>query len=191
MQLSVRLQGLELAKARLATVNRNIDPVMRGALNTTATATRRERFARPMGKAFPTRLANSKMRIKRARRGMMNARIIPSSSGIEVTRYRSWGFDRIDATRARIWVIGPQGKKIAAGFVNPSSSGRRPLATRSQKRTGSRVYTYRRDVREAQAPSLAYWFARMADRGTVRWTNAFLMREFERRIRAEMAKGAR
>lgn len=191
MQLSVKLQGTELAKAMLATVNRSIDPVMRGALNTTATRTRKERFNAPMRGVMPSRRINRKLIIKRARRGRMNSRIIPSSSGIPVTEYSRWGFDPIDATRARVWVVGPNGRKIAAGFVNPSSTRKRPLRTRSEKRTAKRTYTYQVGLEEALGPSMAYWFKQNSGSATVRWVNGFLQREFNRRIQAELAKGPR
>lgn len=191
MEMKVRLQGLPLAKAQLATVGRSVDPVMRGALNTTATTTRRERYTSRLRGVLPARQVNRRLVIKRARRGRMESRIIPSSSGIPVTDYSRWGFDPIDATRARVWIMGPNGKKIAAGFVNPSSRGRRPLRTRSEKRTARRTYTYQAALQEALAPSAAYWFKQFSGQDTVRWVNAFLRREFERRIKAELAKGPR
>lgn len=185
MQLSVKLSSIELAKARLATVGRTLEPAMRGALNATATRVRRERYVQPLNKSLKGKLVRSSMRIKRARRGMMNARIIPSSSGVPVTRYASWGYDPIDKTRARLWVRAPNGRKIAAGFVNPASVAKRPWRTRglTRRTAGS--------LPEALGPSVAYWFRQLSDRETVRWTNSFLQQEFEMRIRKEIAKGAK
>ncbi|MBN0308424.1 hypothetical protein JTL37_34640, partial [Pseudomonas aeruginosa] len=99
---------------------RRVDPVMRGALNTTATQTRKQRYNEPMRPAFTSAFANRRIVIKRARAGRMNARLIPSSSGVNVTAYRRWIFEPINSTRARIYVVGPNGRKVAAGFVNPS-----------------------------------------------------------------------
>ncbi|PKM30229.1 MAG: hypothetical protein CVV07_07375 [Gammaproteobacteria bacterium HGW-Gammaproteobacteria-11] len=191
MELSLKLQGRPFAEALLKTVQRSVDPVLRGTLNTTVTATRRERFTKPLRGVLSSRRANRRMVIKRARRGRMDARLIPSGSGIPVTEYSRWGFDAIDKTRARVWVVGLGGKKVAAGFVNPGAQRKLPLSTRSQKIGRVRTYTYKRALGEALAPSVAYWFKRLAQGNTLRWTNAFLRREFERRIKIELAKGPR
>lgn len=188
MKVGVKLQGTSFARAQLATVNRKVDPVLRGALNTTATSTRREEYATPLLKAFRTRaFLNAKLKIKRARSRRMEARIIPSSSGIRVSAYRGWSYEAISATRARVFVTGPNGKKLAAGFVNPSSAGKKPLY--NQSRRGK--YVYSRRLQEAIGPSIAYWFKQLSTAQLRRRTGAFLQREFERRLRAEIAKGIR
>lgn len=195
VNMSVRLVGRELAQARLAAIGRSVEPVARGAVNTTATRTRAERYVKPLAVAIDAGLLRRALRVKRANSRRVDARIIPSSSGVLVVNYRQWGFDVIDATRARIWVAGPNGKKIAAGFVNPSSRQRLPLSTRSgktvQKAAGQRTYAYQRALQLAQGPSVAYWFRQFTDAGTIRWTNIFLQQEFERRIRREIAKYSR
>lgn len=191
MQIRVELHGVELAKARLAQVGRNIDPALRGALNTTGTKARTERYVKPMSGAVKPQRLRRALKLKRARRGRMDSRIIPSSSGILVVNYRTWGYEEITPTRARIWVRGPNGRKIAAGFVNPSSSHKLPWATRSNKTKGAKTYTYKRALQLAQGPSAAYWFKQLSGADTVRWVNAYLLREFERRISIEIAKGAR
>lgn len=198
MRLSVKLLGEQQARARLAVVGRKVEPVIRGTLNTTATQARAQVYVRPLLGAFPKRkFLNDRMKIKRANRDRMNARIIPSSSGVAVTQYRSWSFEVINATRARIFVVGPHGKKVAAGFVNPSSPGRMPLATRSERarnitsRTKNpqiKSYRYALELQEAMGPSIAYWFKRLTDSKAIRWTNIFMRQEFERRIRREIAK---
>lgn len=194
MRLSVELRGADKAKATLSAIGRNVDPVIRGALNSTATAVRREMYVRQLlGVFMRRRFLNDRLKIKRANRGRMNARVIPSGSGVDVLNYRRWGFDPVDKTRAIIWVTGPHGKKIAAGFVNPSSSGRLPWATRSSKTVaragGARNYRYEWQKRRlAMGPSVAYWFKIVTTQSTIRWTNEFLAQEFERRIRRELAK---
>lgn len=188
MQLSVRVVGIEQAQARLKEAGRKVDPVLRGALNTTATQARQQRFVKPLTRTLAAGRARRAMKIKRANSRRLNARIIPSGSGVPVVHYRSWGFDPIDATRARIWVIGPSGKKIAAGFVNPSSRHKLPLSTRSSKTTARRTYRYARGLQLAQGPSVAYWFKQLGDNQTIRWTNTFLQQEFQRRLRRELAK---
>lgn len=195
MNLGVRLVGRELAHARLAAIGRSVEPVARGAVNTTATRSRAERYVKPLSGTIDAPRLRRALRVKRANSRRMDARIIPSSSGVLVVNYRQWGFDVIDATRARIWVAGPSGKKIAAGFVNPSSRQRLPLSTRSgktvQKAGGQRTYAYQRALQLAQGPSVAYWFRQFTDAVTIRWTNIFLQQEFERRIRREIAKYSR
>lgn len=187
MQISVRLEGLPMARARLDEIGKRVDPVMRGALNTTATRSRRERYVKPMGRSLKSRRLNSALKIKRANTRNMNARIIPSSSAILVLNYRTWGYDVLTPTRARIWVLSPSGKKTAAGFVNPASAQKLPWSTRSKKSTGKRDYVYR-GWKTAMGPSAAYWFKQLTDSGTVRWVNTFLAQEFERRIRQEIMK---
>lgn len=195
VNMSVRLVGREMAQARLAAIGRSVEPVARGAVNTTATRTRVERYVKPLAGTIAAPRLRRALRVKRANSRRMDARIIPSSSGVLVVNYRQWGFDVIDATRARIWVAGPSGKKIAAGFVNTSSRQRLPLSTRSgktvQKAAGQRTYAYQRALQLAQGPSVAYWFLQFTDAGTIRWTNIFLQQEFERRIRREIAKYSR
>jgi len=84
--------------------------------------------------------------------------------------------------------MGLNGKKIAAGFVNPSSVGRKPLITRTSKRGRSRTYTYNKKLQEAMGPSAAYWFKQLAGPATLNWTSAFLQKEFQRRIEIELRK---
>lgn len=180
MQLSVKLTGLEDATRRLAEASRRVDPVLRGALNTTASRTRRDRFVRPMGRAIKSRRLNAALKIKRANSRNMNSRIIPSSSGILVLNYRTWGMEKINATRARIWVLGSNGHKVAAGFINPSSKQKLPWSTRGKRAQGG--------LRTAIGPSAAYWFKQLSRGDTVQWVNAFLQKEFERRITQELNK---
>jgi len=200
MQLSIKVSGLEMAQARLAEVGRQVDPALRGALNTTATKARTERYVKRMRGVFKTsrlgaRLGNAdvrgKMAIKRARRGRMNSRIIPSSSGVRVDDYSRWFFEWINPTRARVFVFGLRGRKLAAGFVNPSSIGQRPLSTRGDKRVGAKLYRRNLKLQAAMGPSMAYWFKQLTDGQTIRWTNIVLQQEFERRIKREIAKGVR
>ena len=188
MQVGVKLVGVEQATRRLAAIGSNIDPVMRGALNTTATKTRTDRYVRPMAGSIKGRRLRGALKIRRANRRYTNARIIPSSSGILVLNYQGWGYDEISPTRARIWVRGPNGRKVAAGFVNPSSKHKLPLATRSNRAAKNKTYSYQRGLQPAQGPSAAYWFKQLTNGQTIRWVNAFLQQEFEKRIRREIDK---
>jgi hypothetical protein len=192
MNVTIKVIGLEAAEKQLRAQAKKVDPVLRGALNTTATKTRAERFVKPLAQTIAAKRVRGALKVKRARRGRMDARIIPSSSSVLVAYYRSWGFDAIDATRARIWVRGPTGKKIAAGFVNPSSSKKLPLSTRSSKTTArGKNYNYRQALQLARGPSTAFFFKQLAGAQTIKWTNDFLQEEFAKRMQKELNKGPR
>lgn len=188
MQFGVRVVGVEQAMQRLAEVGRKVDPVLRGALNTTATKTRTERYVKGLTGSIKAVRVRRALKIKRANSRYMNARIIPSSAGILVLNYQTWGFDQIDATRGRIWVSGVNGRKVAAGFVNPSSAQKLPLSTRSSKTRGAKAYNYKRALQLAQGPSAAYWFKQLTDSQTINWVNAYLQQEFAKRLRKELSK---
>ena len=193
MQVGVRVVGGELAARRLAEQGRSVVPVLRGTLNTGATAARSERYVKPLRGTIKPARTRKAMRVKRANSRRLNSRVIPSSSGVLVLDYQGWGFDVIDATRARVWVKGPNGKKVAAGFLNPSSNKKLPLATKSSrarnKASGPKAYAYRLPIGAAMGPSVAYWFKQLSGNQTVRWINIFLQKEFEKRIKRELAKG--
>jgi hypothetical protein len=180
MQVSVRTLGYADAQRRLRNAGRRLEPVLRGTLNTTATKTRNERIIKPMKATIKGKRLRQALKIKRANTRRTESRIIPSSSGVLIADYAKWGYDAIDATRGRIWVTGLNGKKVAAGFVNPSSAGRKPLISRGLK--GGRK------VQGAMGPSAAYWFKQLSDRATINWTNAFLQKEFKRRVEIELKK---
>ena len=192
MNVTVKVLGLKEAERQLQAQAKKVDPVLRGALNTTATKTRTERFVKPLTQTIRPQRVRAALKVKRARRGRMDARIIPSSSGVLVVNYRTWGFDVIDATRARIWVRGPRGRKVAAGFVNPSSSQKLPLSTRSSKTTArGKTYAYKRALQLARGPSTAYWFKQLATTQTIKWTSDYLQAEFAKRLQKEIDKGPR
>ena len=188
ISMSLRLSGVEQAVRRLNDVGAKVEPVMRGALNTTATQGRTQRYVRPMSRTIKPQRLRAALKVKRANSRRLNARIIPSSSGVLVVNYRNWGFDVLSPTRARIWVTGPNGRKVAAGFVNPSSAHKLPLSTRSVRAKGAKTYNYQRALQLAQGPSVAYWFKQLSGGQTIRWINAFLQQEFEKRIRREIAR---
>lgn len=197
--MRVRLVGVTAAEETLKRIGKKIDPVLRGALNTTATQVRKQRYNAPLRVAFPSGFINKAIVIKRANSKRRDARLIPSSSGVVVTQYKHWTFLRIDRTRARIVVTGPYGRKLAAGFVNPEGRKRLPLSTRSSKarvlknpsknRTPHiKNYVYAHPLGEAMGPSVAHWFKVLTTPTTIRWTNVFLQQELWRRVRVELAK---
>ena len=196
MQVGIKLVGYEQASARLQAIGRAVEPVVRGALNTTAGQARTQRYIKPMRSLFRAsvlgaRLGNADLRgklaLKRANSKRLNARIIPSSAGVRVDDYRRWVFEIITPTRARIHVYGLGGRKLAAGFVNPSGRQQAPLSTRSRKVSAKgREYQNKRAIGAALGPSAAYWFRRLTDGQTLRWVNARLQQEFARRMRKEL-----
>ena len=186
MRMHVHIEGVSRAMRELEKKQKRVVPVVRGALNTTAAKARTERFVKPLGKTMQAKRVRAAMKVKRARRGMMNARVIPSSAGIPVVMYKTWGIsDPISPTRAAIWVAGPHGRKRAAGFINPASKNKLPLATHSKR--GKYRYDYK-NLQLALGPSIAYWFKDLSGPATQAWVNSFLQEEFQRRMQKEMDK---
>ena len=188
MSYSVSLEGAAQARRSLSQLGRNLNPVMRGTLNTTATQTRNQRYISPMRSSIRAQRLRRALVIKRANSRRMEAMIIPSSSGIPVLNYRSWGMDQIDATRARIWVRGPSGKKTAAGFINPASRGKLPWSTYSSKTTARRTYRYSHGLQTAIGLSAAFWFRQLTDSRTLNWISDTLQHEFARRLERELTR---
>lgn len=202
MRIGISPKGFEAAKKQLASQGKSIDLVLRGALDTTVADVRKRRYTKVLAPMFRgSSWVNKRIVIKRVnlRKGRFDARLIPSSSGVYVTEYRRWGYQAIDQTRARIFVGVFKGSKIAAGFVNPSSFARQPLATRSsvtrnvKKRGGMFTYTYgagtQSGVMPAMGPSVAFFFKRLTTVSTVTWSNRRLQQEFQRRMRRELLRG--
>lgn len=198
MKVTVRVMGLKQAQKQLEDQAKKVDPVLRGALNTTAAKVRTERYVKLMrgifkssvlGRSLSSADLRGKIRLKRARRGLMNSRIIPSGSGVRVDDYRRWIFEVLAPTRARVYVYGLRGRKVAAGFVNPASNAQKPLRTRSSKTTArGKTYAYKKALGAAIGPSTAYWFKQLTTSQTLRWTTDFLQEEFAKRLTKELAK---
>lgn len=199
LRMGVRAESFAAAKLQLASLGKSVDPALRGALDNTATETRKRRYTPLIAPMFRGRSwVNKRIIIKRvnARKGRFDARLIPSSAGVYVTEYKRWGYQAIDQTRARILVGSFKGHKVAAGFVNPSSFGRQPLATRQsvtrnvKKRGGAFTYSYGNgQLQPAIGPSVAWFFKRLTSVTTVRWVNKHLDAEFQRRVRRALLRG--
>lgn len=201
LRIGITPQGFDAAKKQLASLGKSIDPVLRGALDSTASEVRKRRYTPDIAKMFKSRSwVNKRIIIKRvnARKGRLDARIIPSGAGVYVTEYRKWGFQVISPTRARILVGSFKGHKIAAGFVNPASVGRQPWATRSQrarvlkkapKYDQRKAYVYNHPLSPALGPSVAFYFKRLTNVATIKYTNRQLNAEFQRRMRRALLRG--
>lgn len=201
LRIGIRPEGFAAAKRQLESIGRQIEPVLRGALDTTAADARQRRYTPHIAPMFRGRSwVNKRIIVKRvnARKGRFDARLIPSSAGVYVTEYKRWGYQAIDKTRARILVGSFKGHKVAAGFVNPSSFARQPLATRTsvrrevKKRGGQHAYTYQYHApKPAMGPSVAWFFKQLTSVTTMRWINRRLEQEFQRRLRRELLKYSR
>lgn len=202
LKIGVRPVMLDAARKQLASQGKSVDPALRGALDTTASETRQRRYTPIIAPMFKGRSwVNKRIVIKRVNtlKRRFDARLIPSSAGVYVTEYRRWGYQAIDKTSARILVGSFKGHKIAAGFVNPSSFGRQPWATRSsvtrfvKKRGGNFTYTYEAGTKSglmpAMGPSIAWFFKRLTTVTTIRWVNRRLEIEFQRRVRRALLRG--
>ena len=200
LRIGVRPVAFDAARRQLEAIGRQIEPVLRGTLDTTATEARQRRYTPHIAPMFRGRSwVNKRIVIKRvnARKGRFDARLIPSSAGVYVTEYKRWGYQAIDKTRARILVGSFKGHKVAAGFVNPASFARQPLATRSsvnrnvKKRGGAFTYSYGTGLMPAIGPSVAWFFKQLTSVTTMRWINRRLEQEFQRRVRRELLKYSR
>ncbi|CDF82647.1 hypothetical protein PKB_1282 [Pseudomonas knackmussii B13] len=196
------MAGVELARAQLAEIGREVEPDLRLALNTTVRRGRKELYVPALLRFFPSRrFLNRSMVIKLAGTRRLNARIIPSSSGVPVKDRKGWSFGGGRSgipTRKQIFVPDINGTKLAAGFVNPRGAKQAPLATHSSKarvlkkppRTPGSHYRYSWGGKpyDALGPSVAYYFKRITTAQAVRVVNAMAQQEFVRRVRARLAK---
>ena len=201
LMIGIRPESFDAAKKQLESIGRKIDPVLRGALDTTAVEVRKRRYTPAIAQMFKGRsFVNKRIVVKRVnrRKGRFDARLIPSSAGVYVTEYRKWGFIPITPTRARIIVGSFKGHKVAAGFVNPASFGRQPWSTRSEKERKLKKppkfdqrtsYRYQTPLEPAIGPSVAFFFKRMTNAATLKYANQRVQQEFQRRLRKELLKG--
>lgn len=202
LRIGITAKGLEAAQKQLESIGKKVDPVLRGALDTTVADTRKRRYTKVLAPMFKgTSWVNKKIIVKRVntRKGRFDARLIPSSAGVYVVEYKRWGYKVVAPTRAQIFVGAFKGSKVAAGFVNPASFARRPLATRRSvtrnvaSRGGAFTYNYGTGTKSklmgAMGPSVAFFFKRLTTVTTIKWANARLQQEFQRRLRKELLKG--
>ncbi|MDU4255578.1 hypothetical protein [Pseudomonas sp.] len=196
MKVRVQMVGVEQARRRLAEIGRSVEPDLRGGLNSAVRRGRKELYLPDLLRLFPSsRMLNRAMALKLAGTRRLNARIIPSSSGVRVRDRKGWqrGMGTTSGpTRSQIYVPDLTGRKLAAGFVNPEGRQKSPLATHSRRGGGSgRSYRYGRSEVpvDALGPSVAYYFRRLSNVQRVRLIGAIAQQEFERRVRMRLAKG--
>lgn len=147
--------------------------------NRAARWVKRVLLVEPFSKATGVRrvIFNDRIRLDLANSNRPEASIVPSSASIPARCYRH----RADALsgskiRARVLVDWWRGEKVAAGFINPASARKLPLATRSVRERNVRPTTrnpgvkeYRYDYvvpRDANGPSAAALFRVAVDDST-------------------------
>ena len=147
--------------------------------NRAARWVKRVLLVEPFTKATGVRreIFNDRMRIDKANTGKPEARIVPSSATISARCYRHRA-DPVSGskTSARVLVDWWRGEKVAAGFINPSSNRKLPLATRSVRERKVHAKTklphikqYRYEYRtteDANGPSAAALFRVAVDDNT-------------------------
>lgn len=190
MEMRVGIKGVDAAIRELERKQKRVTPILRGTLNSTATKTRTERFVKPLSRYLAAKNTRSAIRHRRADRRELVARLVPSGKSVPVANYKQWGFENAGhPTRARIWVMGPKGRKTAAGFVNPASKHQLPLATWFTRQKKGQVTRHsRKSLQPAPGLSVAYWFKGLMTPSTLVWTQRFMQKELMRRIEKELNK---
>ncbi len=147
--------------------------------NRAARWVKRVLLVEPFSKATGVRrvIFNDRIRLDLANSGKPEANIVPSSAGIPARCFRHRA-DPVNGSKvsARVLVDWWRGEKVAAGFINPSSNRKLPLATRSvrerqvhakTKLPHIRQYRYEYRVPEdANGPSAAALFRVAVDDNT-------------------------
>lgn len=144
------------------------------AINRAGRRIKRVLIVEPLNAATHVRkqVLNERIRLRTATNKTPMATIVPSSRGIQARLYKHRAGTG-SGSRARILVAWVKGEKVAAGFINPRSSRRMPLATRSERerkvksakrsRLSPDVKSYRYEwgpvPRNALGPSAAAMFA--------------------------------
>lgn len=167
MSMEVELSNASGGAEALGIDPKRYERMQINAVNRAARWTRRVLLVEPFSKATGVRrvIFNDRISIRQATNKTPMASIIPSARGIPARSYRHRA-DPVDGSglRARILVAWWRGEKVAAGFINPASTRRLPLATRSvatRQRANGQQRSYRYDYqvpRNAMGPSAAALF---------------------------------
>lgn len=147
------------------------------SINRAGRRIKRDLLVEPMSVATGVRKAifNDRVQFRTATSNIPEGRIVPSGRGIPARNFRHRPSEPDSTgTRARIVVAWWNGEKVAAGFINPLSRRRLPLATRSERARPIHAHTRVPWIRtyrywwgpvpqDAQAPSAAALFNAMMD----------------------------
>lgn len=136
MKLHVKLSGLQGALEKIHTASVSIDEAAQQALNQEARSQRSAHISQALaaGTGLNAGLIISRMRMKPAKKGDLEAVLTPSSYGedMRLFKYSSQSVGG-SGTRARILVEWFGEHKVGAGFINPRGAQQAPLRTRSHK----------------------------------------------------------
>lgn len=149
------------------------------ATNRAARWVRRVLLVEPFSEATGVRrvIFNDRIRVNLANSNNPEASVVPSSASIPARcfRHRAVAVDG-SKVRARVLVDWWRGEKVAAGFINPSSARKLPLATRSVRERKVTAKTKRPEIRQyryeyrrpenANGPSAAALFRVAVDNNT-------------------------
>lgn len=137
--IEMEIRGAKQVINALRAVPKEIQRAKINALNQTATATRKA-IAQELSQVTGIKRggkggAQQRMKIKRAKRRYPNARIIPSSSGVEMPFYRKVTAEPVSGspTVARALIPWFGGRKVVAGFINPAHDPNKVLRTITPK----------------------------------------------------------
>jgi len=152
------------------------------ALNQSATQLKRvlvSDIAAPTG--LKAKVVRQHILNKRADRQAPVATLRASSAGIPVPDYR-YSVDPTDTpTRGRIRVAWPSGSKVAAGFINPQSVGKKPLRTKTSKGKLPKPSV-------ALGPSIAALFKSMDGGDIARQAGVILINKYQSALQAQIDK---
>lgn len=195
MSLDVFLQNAEGGDVNFGIDIKRYQRMEINAVNRTARWAKRVLMVEPFSKATGVRrvIFNDRIEFRQATNNTPVASITPSSRGIPARNYKHRA-DPVSGSkiRARVLVAWWRGEKEAAGFINPSSTRKLPLATRSVAQRTSRAgkaktYRYDYDVpRDAQGPSAAALFQVAVDDGVMQQVEERLAVEFNNDLDKEL-----
>lgn len=177
MSMSVSLEGYTSGAERYGIDAKEYARIEINSINRAGRRIKRVLLVEPMSAATGVKKAifNDRIEFRAATSNIPEGRIVPSGRGIPARSFKHRAVDPDGTgTRARILVAWWNGEKVAAGFINPLSRRRLPLATRSEKARPIRANTRNRHIKtyrywwgpvpqNAQAPSAAALFAVVMD----------------------------
>lgn len=199
MSMEVSLPHFEDGPAAFGIDEKLFERIQINSTNRAARWVKRVLLVEPFSEATGVRrvIFNDRIRINLANRNVPEASIVPSSASIPARCYRHRAAP-VDGSKvsARVLVDWWQGEKIAAGFINPSSDRKLPLATRSvrarkltarSKRPHIKEYRYEyRTPEDANGPSAAALFRVAVDNGTREQAADRLAFEFNKDLDEEL-----
>ncbi|WP_313315287.1 hypothetical protein [Stutzerimonas nitrititolerans] len=199
MSMEVSLPPFEGGPAAFGIDEKRFERIQINSTNRASRWVKRVLLVEPFSEATGVRrvIFNDRIRINLANRNVPEASIVPSSASIPARCYRHRA-DPVDGSKvsARVLVDWWQGEKIAAGFINPSSDRKLPLATRSvrarkltarSKRPHIKEYRYEYWTPEdANGPSAAALFRVAVDNSTREQAADRLAFEFNKDLDEEL-----